>query len=379
MVDIIGFVVFVKNYSSGKLIFLNSTIGAIKMTLIVFLWGIISYVFNGGGQMASHLAFIVPFFSFFGVYLIAKLTLEEIYSYRQFYWLIIIAIFVACLCSFLIAFSPGMYDLIGKFQEYQLGNINSIGDDPSNMFRLIGIGTSCFFGAYKYASLGLLLLTYMILSEKKKRNLIILIGMYFVITVSSLLSVRTSIIVVALSLIWFFMVSLRKNLGAGIAFIGLLVLVVWFVNSYLLYLLPDRMYTWALELFLSEEIGDTTVSTIIDWFTDFSPSLKTFLIGDSIYTNVDGTYYGHVDIGFLRRILYGGIIGLLLGLYVVFYMMKKIYHEDKSLKVFLVFLFLSFLGSLAKGDDSIDFQLLLLLGSLEYFRKSKKFIYANVR
>lgn len=44
-------------------------------------------------------------------------------------------------------------------------------------------------------------------------------------------------------------------------------------------------------------------------------SLKTFLIGDGLYTNPDGSYYMHTDSGYFRMIFLFGIGGLFLFLY----------------------------------------------------------------
>lgn len=35
--------------------------------------------------------------------------------------------------------------------------------------------------------------------------------------------------------------------------------------------------------------------------------LFTYLLGDGRFSNPDGTYYGKIDVGYLRQILYGGI------------------------------------------------------------------------
>ncbi|MDR2224834.1 MAG: hypothetical protein LBE52_02415 [Providencia sp.] len=40
----------------------------------------------------------------------------------------------------------------------------------------------------------------------------------------------------------------------------------------------------------------------------FMPEFKTFILGDGLYTNEDGTFYMHTDSGVIRPILYGGII-----------------------------------------------------------------------
>ena len=45
----------------------------------------------------------------------------------------------------------------------------------------------------------------------------------------------------------------------------------------------------------------------------FVPEVNTLLWGDGYYTNTDGTYYMHTDVGIMRSVLYYGIIGSIIG------------------------------------------------------------------
>ena len=94
----------------------------------------------------------------------------------------------------------------------------------------------------------------------------------------------------------------------------------------------------------------------MEWWKNAHFEIKTFLIGDGLYTNPNGVgYYMGTDIGFFRRIYYGGIIGLLLYLY---YHYKIAYFTYKSIgtrdiKYMMLFLVLSYMVILAKGDANM--------------------------
>lgn len=90
-------------------------------------------------------------------------------------------------------------------------------------------------------------------------------------------------------------------------------------------------------------------------YKNFSPSLKTLLIGDGKWNMTDGGYYGSVDVGFLRNLLYGGVLYSLfeygIGVFFVLMMRKKLRRfnlKGSNVLPFLVFLILLFCE--LKGD-----------------------------
>jgi hypothetical protein len=56
----------------------------------------------------------------------------------------------------------------------------------------------------------------------------------------------------------------------------------------------------------------------------FWPSDKQLLIGDGIYYNSDGSYYGHTDSGFVRQTLYGGLFYTISCIFVFSYIVYKV-------------------------------------------------------
>lgn len=75
------------------------------------------------------------------------------------------------------------------------------------------------------------------------------------------------------------------------------------------------------------ESGEITTTSTSKLFENmyFEISTRTFLIGDGYYTNADGSYYLRTDAGYMRNLLYGGIIWLIvLGVYqIMFFLWRK--------------------------------------------------------
>lgn len=73
-------------------------------------------------------------------------------------------------------------------------------------------------------------------------------------------------------------------------------------------------FEWAFALFINffEEgrIGTTSTDILLNNMF-FMPELKTILFGDGMYTGTDGLYYLNTDVGFMRTLLFGGIIFLI--------------------------------------------------------------------
>lgn len=93
------------------------------------------------------------------------------------------------------------------------------------------------------------------------------------------------------------------------------------------------------QLFVEKEVTDYSVTHMVEDMYYF-PDFFTILFGDGKYTNNNGTYYGHTDVGFMRLILYGGIACLLLVYSLLIFLSKVIARSSKSV-VFKRFILLS--------------------------------------
>lgn len=75
----------------------------------------------------------------------------------------------------------------------------------------------------------------------------------------------------------------------------------------------DKFLNFAFEFFYQySETGDASIqSTQVLQRMYWLPDLNTILFGDGLYRNADGTAYMHTDAGYMRNILFFGILGTL--------------------------------------------------------------------
>jgi len=70
------------------------------------------------------------------------------------------------------------------------------------------------------------------------------------------------------------------------------------------------------------------------------------LLGDGIYTNKEGGYYGHTDVGYLRHYLFGGVFGVLLMLLFWFNWAKGALDNRLLMFVFILMILINFKGDI---------------------------------
>jgi len=94
------------------------------------------------------------------------------------------------------------------------------------------------------------------------------------------------------------------------------------------------------QLFVEKKVTDYSVNHMVNDMY-YMPEPNTLIFGDGKYSNENGSYYGHTDVGFMRLILYGGFIGLALVYFLMIYLCKITIRVSKSI-TFKKFIFLSF-------------------------------------
>ena len=132
-----------------------------------------------------------------------------------------------------------------------------------------------------------------------------------------------------------------------------------FIPTTVLEIVEKRVLPWAFEMFQNDSQGslETASSNELKGMY-YMPPLKTALIGDGFYVSpYDNTrYYMDTDAGYMRHILFYGILGcsLMVTLYIViFYHMFKFsnsLNSSPSVKIFVIFLCVYFFISHIKGD-----------------------------
>ena len=96
------------------------------------------------------------------------------------------------------------------------------------------------------------------------------------------------------------------------------------------------------------------------FYDDFNPSDKTLFIGDGYWTNANGGYYGHTDVGWMRNIYYGGVFYMIcqymLVILLIGFVMAWMKRNNKNGYLFIPFLlFIQFIMFELKGDSAFLF------------------------
>lgn len=74
--------------------------------------------------------------------------------------------------------------------------------------------------------------------------------------------------------------------------------------------IDESVFAYAFQIFYNyKDSGSfsTSSSDRVAEMWQISIGFFTYLLGDGRFSNPDGTYYGKIDVGYLRQILYGGI------------------------------------------------------------------------
>lgn len=123
-------------------------------------------------------------------------------------------------------------------------------------------------------------------------------------------------------------------------------------SNELLILWQDWAFSIVKQLFVEKEITDYSVTHMVEDMY-YIPDFFTLLLGDGKYTNANGSYYGHTDVGFMRLILYGGIFGLILVYSLLIYLSRVIARTSKSIafKRFILLATILFLVLEMKGES----------------------------
>ncbi|VEH66568.1 membrane protein [Rodentibacter pneumotropicus] len=115
------------------------------------------------------------------------------------------------------------------------------------------------------------------------------------------------------------------------------------------------------------------------------PTLKQFISGDGMYMTGQldvGRYYGNTDSGFLRQILYGGVVYALVCFFVTFYFVRKVALNwfDGSWK-FILSAFVILAACNIKADTfafpGIMFVMLMFLSLFGVHGKQRIFLVQN--
>ena len=207
--------------------------------------------------------------------------------------------------------------------------------------RLVGLGFA-FFGASTQIIVALLASAYL---YKKKRERSQLINLFFLVFIGFFFG-RTVMIGVFLIL---FLLPLKGALKiSGLGFVCIMVF------ARILEEYNPTLYKWAFEIFfnLAEgKIGNGSTDGMVAFYQIVPTTMKTWLVGDGLFSDGAGGYYMGTDIGHMRQIFYIGLLGwCVLVLYKITLTLKVVLSADNidliklALLIFMADLILNFKG-----------------------------------
>ncbi|MGP6146567.1 hypothetical protein [Jeotgalibaca sp. A122] len=229
---------------------------------------------------------------------------------------------VACILYFLFTIlfilAPGLKEFWIQLLYISDLDISQL-QKPQYVTR-IGIDGFAGFGQTFKFSLGILLSVFLIAKDflSNKRRSIFLLGAILMLLMGTLFYGRigsvAGFVAILVLLVNFF--SYQRTLKTGLSFIAmsfilfLLVIVASLFNEAILVWLE-----WAFELIITfintGEFSSTSTDILFERMY-FIPDLKSFLIGNALYSDPAGGYFMGTDVGILRNILFFGFIPTLI-------------------------------------------------------------------
>lgn len=228
--------------------------------------------------------------------------------------------------TFLFIIFPG-------FKEFWLNNVIYPIPGPDYIaykFRYSLDGFAAFSSASIF-SIALLINSYLLISEESKENVIRNLVTYIVILSGCFIYGRVTVFAIILSILYIIICCKDKDkLKKIFLYLSITcVIVVILLLQLGKYNEDIKIWTtWAFEIVLnlfSGKLGDSYSFTHMLEDMYFLPPIKTILLGDGWYTNIDGVgYYMQTDVGFLRPILFFGIFGLICNFSAVTILLNKL-------------------------------------------------------
>jgi|GEM_PF-4391035 len=321
------------------------------------------FVFGHGtsGQFLFYKTFIAQFVYIICAILVSSFILvnnkDNQSSEGRVLKLFLIAFSVQTIIQVLGFVSPSVYSLVSLFQVEEAKNA-VMASQEVGLFRGYSLAADLFFGLGAMYGMGFILLFYLV-SLGELKNKLTVASIFILLLVGTIFTARTGFIGLLISLIFAFIskdisVIYLYKIILRLTFVIFLLVVtsIIFLPREYLDIINENVIPFAFEFLFSFFDGgkvETTSTNQLMSMLETPITLRTYLFGDGLYINNDGTFYRYIDSGFLRNILFWGVGGLSL---MFFYQICFFWYKKESLKMrfFLFFLFIYILILQIKGE-----------------------------
>lgn len=296
---------------------LIKTSGILKWLIIIVLISVVSIIINS----THDFEFVKFCLSMIIIFAAASWILTQIRKRKGHLTPSVITDYIICavdvqMCLVVIfAIMPSVKDIVLSYIVEDL-RIEEVISTDASIARLVGLGTQ-FFGAGIINSAALICVGSR-MKEKNFTNCIFYIISFFLIGVVGIIMSRTTMIGAGISLFMLFYKQDRKQVFKAIR----LVVLTFIVIILALFMFPiklssesEAMLQYGFELFYnysnSGSMESPSTNRMFEMYETYPTDIKTWIIGDAMYSNPSGGYYMNIDIGYLRLLFYFGIIGTL--------------------------------------------------------------------
>ena len=347
----------VKGYKLDKTIF-NILILNILAISSVLLTGIITG--NYGYWFIQHAALNIIYL-FGGLYIAQRMVYGKSQSIDYILYLILYIIILHNVIAFVGFLYKPLGDLFLIVQKIESGG-GAFEAITTFRSRIFGLGVGSFFTGGIISGLGIIINLYLIqkgyLTIKRGGILlIILLG-------TGLFIARTTMIGLLGILVFLKPTDFPRLVRVSIYLICIGCVIGFIMINFLReYLTVD----WAFELFInyfsSDNLETSSTNELADMWV-LPQHITTWIFGDGLFFNSDGSYYMHTDVGYLRIIYCIGIIGLGVLIINQLYLMYSLDKLCRQLRPLILTLGIYVLILNIKGFAEINFFYYLTIGYL---------------
>ena len=353
---VLAFLVMLLFDSNGKLSFNRDEIITFILGIVLILVSVLAMVLNATNDTSIvYSSFLLVVNNMLGAFLLVKILKRKMMLSLDYVFnlLITIAVVQAIIMILMMIYEPA-YRFIADLAF--LETRDSIRMRYGNA-RGYGLASSVTYGLGVVQSFSMFFLARDLQKERKLRHIIY----YLLIVVSILVTGRTALIGIVLSIVYLLMTDTKAEKKGLRRFSGIVIIAVM-TGIYLSLGAAENGLISSIQAYVFESANNfnntghfstITGTNIIKMFDSMKAySLKTWIFGDGLYKGEGLFYYGNVDVGFLRHILYFGIIGCIFVFVFYFYCYKKglKYIVDPFFKKMWVLIFLYMIIAHVKGD-----------------------------
>lgn len=273
---------------------------------------------------------------------------------------LVIGVFVLQAVISLLAFgSPAIRELVAAFQFEDDADLAS---ESYSGFRGLAMSGRLYFEFSATCGLIVIMQIKRILDEDRVsyRRLFELL----LLIVCGFFAGRTSLVGLAFGCI--LVMLYRQRPGMKMTFVGkslvclavMTVAAIGLLPGEILEFVKDVLLPWVFDVFIKLcESGSTqdsfSLNTLNEMYETVQISSQEWIVGSGNYMNPNGTYYKQVDAGYLRQVLYWGVVGSIINLFCSLSFFRtpwRVCRHDRNNRYFLLVVLFYTLTVHYKGD-----------------------------